>query len=226
MDSASLTRIRTAAATGVAVRHLASSDADSAAIIGCGVQALDQLRAVHVVRPLRRATAFDVRPGVALQFAERASEALSIPVRAVHALVEATREIPIIVTCTTARAAFLGTDHVSAGALVAAVGADHPEKHEIQPGLMAIAAIITDVTAQCAAFGDLRHAIAAGVVTSSAVRAELGEVVAGVRAGRVDAAERIVFDSTGTALQDVAAAALVFERARAAGAGMAFDFEG
>jgi ornithine cyclodeaminase/alanine dehydrogenase-like protein (mu-crystallin family) len=109
---------------------------------------------------------------------------------------------------------------VTPGAFVAAVGADNPHKHEIAVDLMAASAIIADVTDQCATLGDLHHAIDAGVLRRDDVRAELGQVVAGLRAGRHSPAEVVVFDSTGTALQDVAAAALAYERAVASGRGL------
>ncbi len=79
------------------------------------------------------------------------------------------------------------------------------------------------MTAQCAAFGDLHHAILAGVMASGDVHAELGEIVAGVKPGRTSEGEIIVFDSTGMALQDVAAAAAAFEAARRSGRGLDVD---
>ncbi len=88
---------------------------------------------------------------------------------------------------------------------------------------MASSTIVTDVTEQCAAFGDLHHALASGLVKREDVHAELGEVVAGRKPGRRSADEVIVFDSTGMALQDVSAASVVFARARAAGRGLAVD---
>lgn len=214
MDSAALTRLRTAAATAVAADHLARPDADTAAIVGCGAQALDQLTFVHRVRPLRRALAYDTRPEVAARFAARASAALRIPVIAAPSLDAACRESAIIITCTTAQRPFLGPDLVAPGAFVAAVGADHPEKQELEPALLGAAAVVTDVTAQCAEFGELHHALAAGVVRLHEVRAELGDVVAGTRRGRLDERERVVFDSTGTPIQDAAAAGLVYDQAR------------
>ena len=120
-------------------------------------------------------------------------------------------------TCTPARRWFLGRGHVAAGAFVAAVGADHPDKQEIEPELLAASAVVADVLEQCAAIGDLHHAIASGLMRRDQVRAELADVVSGRTAGRRSDDEIVVFDSTGTALQDAAAATLVFERARAAG---------
>jgi alanine dehydrogenase len=111
-------------------------------------------------------------------------------------------------------------EHVAEGAFVAAVGADHPEKQEIEPELLAASAVVVDVLEQCATIGDLHHAIASGLMRRGDVRAELAEVVSGQKAGRLLAEEIVVFDSTGTALQDVAAASLAFERALATGAGL------
>jgi alanine dehydrogenase len=131
----------------------------------------------------------------------------------------ATRDSDISVTCTTSRRAILHPGDVRAGSFVAAVGADNPEKQEIEPALLAASTVVVDVLEQCATIGDLHHALDAGVMTRADVHAELGEIVAGRRPGRAADDEIIVFDSTGTALQDVAAAALVYERAVAAGRG-------
>jgi alanine dehydrogenase len=82
------------------------------------------------------------------------------------------------------------------------------------------------VLEQCAEIGELQHALAAGLMTRERVHAELADVVAGRRPGRTRADEITVFDSSGTALQDVAAAAVVYEKARAAGRGLRVRFDG
>jgi len=122
----------------------------------------------------------------------------------------------VIVTCTTAQAPFLGAGMVRPGTFIAAIGADSPDKCEIEPALMAKAMVVADLAGQCAAMGDLRHAIAAGAMAADEVHAELAELVAGRKPGRISDDRVILFDSTGTALQDVAAAALIYERALAA----------
>src|SRR5262249_35476050 len=98
-------------------------------------------------------------------------------------------------------------------------GADNPEKHEISPALLATSRVVADVVDQAATIGDLHHALAAGVLTRSGVTS-LGEVVAGRAPARRSPFETIVFDSTGMALQDVAAAAVVYERAVASQCGL------
>ena len=110
--------------------------------------------------------------------------------------------------------------HVRPGTFVAAVGADSADKQELDPQLMAAAAVVADALEQCAAIGDLHHALEAGAMSLGDVRAELAELVAGAKTGRRSSDEITIFDSTGTALQDVAAAAIVYEKALARGAGL------
>ncbi len=109
------------------------------------------------------------------------------------------------------------------GAFVAAVGADNEHKQELEPALMAAATIVVDSLEQCAAIGDLHHALASGAVSIGQVHAELSEVVAGRKPGRRSAEEITIFDSSGVAIEDVAAAAAVYEKAVAAGRGVTVD---
>ena len=93
--------------------------------------------------------------------------------------------------------AFADEGRRAAGIFLAAVGADHPEKQELDPALMAACKVVADVAEQCAAIGDLHHAIAARTMQLSDVHAELGEIVAGRKPGRRSPEEMIIFDSTG-----------------------------
>ena len=214
LDSREITGLRTGAATAVAAKYLARDDASIATICGCGVQGRTQLAAVAAVRSLNRVYAIDRDAQEARRFAREMSNELGIDVIAASDLGAASRESDICVTCTPSRTAILGPDDVTAGAFVAGVGADNEDKQELAPALLTRAAVIVDILDQAAVAGDLHHAIAAGVMTRNDVRAELGEVVAGRKPGRMHNDEIIVFDSTGTALQDVAAAVAVYEKAR------------
>ena len=211
LDSAELTARRTAGATGVAVKHLIAEGPVVVTVVGCGRQAESQLEAVAAVRPLERVHVHDVRLEAAQELATRLCGKL--PIESVVDWRTRARESDVVITCTPSRAAFLGSNDVRRGALVAAVGADHPHKQEITPELLARAKVVCDVTEQCAAMGDLHHALAAGVMERSAVHAQLGEVVAGLKHGRTSHDEIIVFDSTGMALQDLVAAVLTYEKA-------------
>jgi ornithine cyclodeaminase/alanine dehydrogenase-like protein (mu-crystallin family) len=213
LDSGEITAVRTAAATAVAAKYLAAPDAERAAIVGCGVQARWQLRALAAVRPLRSVLATDSDTERAAGFAQDMGYELGIDVRAVPTIEDAAPPSTIVVTCTTSKRWLLGARHVAPGAFVAAVGADNPHKQELEPALMAASTVVVDVLEQCAEIGDLHHAIEAGAMTTNDVHAELGDVVAKRAPGRSRADEIIVFDSTGTALQDVAAAVLVYRKA-------------
>ena len=220
MDSMEITALRTGAATAVAAKHLARADARTATIVGCGAQGRVQLRALRAVRPVERTYAFDREPAVAARFARAMAAELGLDVQVADDLGAVTRRSDMIVTCTPSVAPILGPDHVSPGTFVAAVGADHPEKQEIAPTLMATSCVVVDLLEQAATMGDLHHALVAGVLSRQDVAAELGEVVAGVKPGRRSNQEIIVFDSTGIALQDVAAAAAAYEKALEAGVGL------
>jgi ornithine cyclodeaminase/alanine dehydrogenase-like protein (mu-crystallin family) len=219
LDSIEITILRTGAATAVAAKHLALDDAAVATICGCGNQGRVQLRSIARVRHIQRVFAFDSDVARAERFATEMADELLVEVTPVRDLAAATRQSQICVTCTPSKRAFLGIADVAPGAFVAAVGADSPEKQEIEPALLASATVVVDILDQAATIGDLHHAIAAGLLSRDGVHAELGDVVAKSRPGRTSAEEIIVFDSTGTALQDVAAAALVYEKAVSVGRG-------
>jgi ornithine cyclodeaminase/alanine dehydrogenase-like protein (mu-crystallin family) len=175
------------------------------------------------VRPLGSAFAFDLDADRAERYAEDMSRELGIGVSAVSDLGSATLHSDVIITCTPARRWFLGREHVSPGTFVAAVGADNPVKQEIEPELLAACTVVCDDVAQCATIGDLHHALDAGVMRREDVVAELAGIVAGRQRARRSEDEIIVFDSTGTALQDAASAILVYDRALASGAGLAIS---
>lgn len=218
MDSIEITAQRTAAASAVAARHLAREDATSVAIVGCGVQGGFQLEAINLVRPLRRACAVDLDPGRRDRFARDMTARLGIPVTPVS-LDEALAESDVVVTSTPSLRAFIRPGMIRPGTFIAAVGADNPEKQEIDPGLMASSTVVVDHLEQALSIGDLHHAVAAGAMEAGDVHGTLGEVIAGIRPGRRSRDEIIIFDSTGTALQDVAAAVLVYQRALRDGIG-------
>jgi ornithine cyclodeaminase/alanine dehydrogenase-like protein (mu-crystallin family) len=214
LDSIEVTLKRTAAATAVAARHLARADAKVVTICGCGGQARAQLEALTAVRPLERAYLYDLDPERAQNLARGLSPALDFEILAVARMDEALRESDVIITCTTAKRYFIEKEAVPEGAFLAAVGADSPEKQEIDPRLLRSSKLVVDVLSQCVEIGELHHA------PDADVHAELAEVVAGKKPGRTSPQEIIIFDSTGMALQDVAAAARVYERALETGTGL------
>jgi alanine dehydrogenase len=196
VDSPSITGLRTAATTGVVIRHLAPRDTRVATVVGCGVLGRFHLKALMACG-IARVHLFDAEPARAEALAQWARETLGLDCDAVDVMRRATLASQVIVTCTPSRDPFLGADDVRPGTLVAAVGADNENKSEIAPDLLARSRVVTDLTARCMKGGDLHHSPLA------AVCGELTDVVAG-RVARTTSEEIVIFDSTGLAVQDLA----------------------
>jgi alanine dehydrogenase len=225
MDSMEITTLRTGAATAVAAKYLARKDSRIATICGCGNQGGVQLRAVKLTCQLEKVFVWDINKETAEQFSVAMAAELGIAVTPVDDLPAALRQSDVCVTCTPAKKFFIHENDVPQGMFIAAVGADNEDKQELDPALLGPQnKVVADVRAQCAAIGDLHHALMAGTATVSGVYAELGEIVCGKKPGRTSAEEITIFDSTGMALQDVASAALVYEKAMRAGKGMTVGF--
>jgi alanine dehydrogenase len=223
MDSMEITALRTGAATAVAARYLARPDARVATIVGCGRQGRIQLAALARVRKLERVYAVDRDATISQQFAHQMSAELDVDVRPAAALAEVSRQSDLWVTCTPSQSPLLRREDVAPGAFVAAVGADNEHKQELDPGLLAAASVVVDSLEQCAVIGDLHHALRGGAMSLTDVHAELAEVVGGRKPGRRSPDDIVIFDSTGVAIEDVAAAAIVYEKAIAAARGITVD---
>jgi alanine dehydrogenase len=219
MDSIEITIQRTGAATILAAKHLARPDSRTVTICGCGNQGRISLVGLKDILPLERAYAFDANEDAARTFAEQMTAKLGFPVTVATTPSDAARSSDVIVTCTSSRQPYLSPEDVSPGAFIAAVGADSHDKQELDSRLLVSNKIVVDRLEQCATIGELHHGLRQGLVNRADVYAELGEIVAGRKPGRASREEIIIFDSTGTALQDVAAAAVVYEKAIGAGVG-------
>ena len=208
IDSIEVTLRRTAAASALTAKLLANPNSSTLLICGCGEQGRAHLEALRELLPFEHCYLWDRDHELAQALAVKAEGI------AVHDLRSAAQSANVIACCTTSRHPYLELEMVRPGTFIAAVGADNPDKTEISPALMATATIVTDVTSQCAEMGDLHHAIVAGSMTAANVHAELGQLLAGTKPGRSSPEEIIIFDSTGTGLQDVTAAAAIYERCR------------
>lgn len=215
---------RTGAATGVAAKYLARPDSKTATICGCGNQGRISLRALTRVLPIERAWAWDRDRVQAQRFANELAKDLGMDIDVLDDLQTAVRESDVVVTCTPSNQPFLKADFIAPGTFIAAVGADNPEKQELEPALLSRNKLVVDLLEQCVSIGELHHALDAALITREDVHGELGEVIAGVKPGRTSPDEIIIFDSTGMALQDVVTAAAVYEKALSEGAGTLINF--
>lgn len=223
LDNGYLTDVRTAAAGAVAARHLSRPDAAVATIFGAGMQARLQLEALALVRPIREARIWARDAQKATEAASELSRRLGFPVASVADPQAAMQGADIIVTTTPAERPILMADWLEPGQHVTAMGSDSEHKNEIDPAVFARATYVADRLSQTRRLGELAHAIRAGLATADQTFAELGEVIAGKRPGRVKADEITLADLTGTGVQDTAIANLAAARARTAGAGQTID---
>lgn len=224
LDNGYLTDMRTAAAGAVAAKHLSREDASVAAVFGAGVQAALQLEALTLVRPIREARIWARDGAKAEALAARLQEKLGITVRAETDGRKAATGADVVVTTTPSETPVLKAGWLAAGQHVTAMGSDSEHKNEIEPALIARAeTYVADSLKQTRRLGELHHAIEAGLVSADAGFAELGEVIAGLKAGRISPDAITVADLTGTGVQDTAIATLARDRAKAANAGTTFE---
>ena len=212
-DNGFLTDIRTGAAGAVAAECLARRDADIVGVIGSGVQARYQIACLREVCRFRRLLAWSIDgPGLE-RYWEEMRAAYGIEVEACASAEDVCRPADILITATPAHAPMVRAAWLKPGVHVTAVGSDTPGKQELDAACLARADIVVvDRLSQCAKFGELSHAIAAGLMREEDVRGQLGEVVAGKKLGRSRDDEITICDLTGVGFQDTAIAALAWAR--------------
>jgi alanine dehydrogenase len=220
MDGTSLTRLRTGAAAAVATRYLAREDATSLGLVGAGIQSYSQLEAVAEVRPIERVVVADRDPDAIAALRERYAEAYDVR----EGSIDEAAACDVVSTTTPVREPIVTS--VGEHTHVNAMGADAEGKHEIADSVLADAKLVIDDYDQCTHSGEINVPWSEGALDDGDIHAELAEVVAGEKAGREDADGVTVFDSTGLAIQDVAAAHVVYERAREADVGTDFALVG
>ena len=209
-----LTALRTAAAAAVSVAYLARKDAKVLGIIGAGHQAKFQLEAVAKQRKFEKILAWNRSPeklkGLAV-----ISENLGLPFQSVS-LPELGAQSDAIITITSSFVPILKSIDVKPGTHIACMGTDTKGKQEVETALLARATIFTDEPAQAVSIGECQHAIASGILKLEDI-SELGSVIIGDHMGRSSDHEITVYDGTGVALQDLAVAKVVLERASQGG---------
>ncbi|MBY0502314.1 MAG: ornithine cyclodeaminase family protein [Bryobacteraceae bacterium] len=224
MDSKAITVKRTGAATAVAAKYLARPESSVATICGCGTQGAIQLEALLRLFPLRKVHAHSRSAASMERFSQECSARFGVAVTPAPDLEAALADTDICVTCTPAKGAFVKQAWVRPGTFVAAVGADSPDKQELDPALLQGNKVVADILDQCLHVGEIHHGVSGGFLTAEGVHAELGQIIAGLRPGRTSPDEITIFDSTGTALQDLAAAMVVYRKVSAGGTYPTFDF--
>jgi ornithine cyclodeaminase len=222
-DGGALTAVRTGAASGAATDLLARPDARIGAVIGCGVQGRTQALAIDTVRPLEEIRLFDLDSDGVDALVDEMAPQLSARLVKAGSVDHAVAGADVVCTATPATEPVIRGEWLSAGAHLNGVGSFTPKMREIDSAAVARARIVVDSrSAALAEAGELIAAAGAGL-TDPADWVELGEIVNGARPGRETDDELTFFKSVGLAVQDMAAAALAFERAAELGLGDEID---
>ena len=220
MDGTLITAWRTGAAGAIAAKYMAPSGAEVMGVIGAGVQGRMQAYFTTLyLGTITRIKVFDVRREAAREAAKWLEEVLGVDAEPVEGPEAAARGVDILATCTPARSPVVRREWIEEGTHINAIGADAPGKQELDPGILDEARIVVDDYEQATHSGEVNVPLSTGRLDPRRIYAELGEVVAGLKPGRLDDREVTVFDSTGLAIQDVAAASVVYRAALEKGLG-------
>jgi ectoine utilization protein EutC len=212
LDNGFLTDLRTGAAGAVAAKHLANPHLSKVGLIGAGVEAGYQLRALIHVREVPQVDVWSRSPERAQRFAESMIDELSLDVRAVLDPELAVKGADLVITATPSRDPIVQAHWLQRGAHVTALGSDGPEKQELAIQVIAQAdTVIADSIAQCLVAGEIHHAVAGGAINEHDVAGELGDVILGRVEGRRSDLDLTVCDLTGVGVQDAAVAALAID---------------
>lgn len=219
MDATWLTAVRTGAAAAVASLALARKDARSIGFVGAGVQARTMALAHRVTHPSLTELVFaDSRPDAAAALAARFGGRVGSVAQAAAC--------DIVCTSTPGGAPVVMRDMVRPGAHINAMGADAEGKQELESALTAAARIIVDDPAQALHSGEVNVPLHHGTFGPDAIAGALGGVLAGRVPARTSDADITLFDSTGLAVQDLAVARLIVDKAKRAGVGVSLNLVG
>ena len=214
VEGASLTAIRTAAASALATDLLAKKEASHLLVIGCGEQARRHIHAMRAVRQLDSILVWGRNADRARNFAADVSRVEGIDVQVAEDLATAARGSDLICTTTSSKHPLLKGEWLSPGVHVNLVGSAIPTTAEADEACVTRSRFFVDYRpAAMAAAGELLNAIASGAVSEDHIRAEIGEVAASKMQGRLGGDDITIYKSLGVAAQDLAAARLLFEKA-------------
>ena len=225
LDGASMNPFKTGATGAVGVDVLARENAETVGIIGSGAQARGQLRATATVRDLAAVDVYSPTEASRAAFAEEMTDTLGVDVTAVGTSAAAVADADIVITATSASDPVFDGEQLAPGTHVTAMGQYNPNKRELDTTTIEQSTYIPDLRDRATQdAGSFIHALDAGVVDESHIHAELGDLIAGTAIGRTSDDEITVFDSGGTGIETVAAAGMLYERAREQGLGSTIEF--
>lgn len=214
MDGTYITTIRTACASVMATKALANPQTPVLGVLGAGVQAQAQIRALSQIRRFTEIKVYDIIEASGRRLQDTLQKEAGIAIKIVSSPFEAVDNSDLLVTVTTAKEPIIKAEWLKPGVHINAIGSHRPDLREIDGATLAGSRIVVDsreaIMAEC---GDILLAIKENAITSDSVQAEIGEVLAGKKPGRTSADQRTIYKAVGIAIQDVATANLVYRKA-------------
>ena len=223
LDNGYLTDVRTAAAGAVAAKYLAREKIVTVGVIGVGIQARYQLRALNLVRKFERVLVFGRNPSAVRQYSEEMTAEIGVTVEPSADPAALVQQSDVLLTTTPSKDTLVRQEWLHPGIHITAMGSDTPDKHELDPAVLVRAdRIVCDLRTQCVCLGEIHHALETGVLLDTAIQtvSELGEIVSGRRQGRRSEREITVCVLTGVGVQDTAIARLAYHKAKSLGLGL------
>jgi alanine dehydrogenase len=221
MDATEITAYRTGAAAAIASKYLARRNPHTMGVIGAGYQAYTQILAhAELFGPIS-ISAFDISEAAVDRLAQ------SLPHRSIRSCpIQEAVASDVVCTLTPSRSPIIKKEWVSPGTHINAVGADAPGKQELDPSILTEAIVVVDDLTQASHSGEINVPIQKGLYSADEVYGTLAEVIVGQKKGRTDSRAISVFDSTGIAVEDIAVAKLLFEKAQQQGGYPSIDLMG
>jgi ornithine cyclodeaminase/alanine dehydrogenase len=220
MDGSYITAIRTACASAMATKPLANAETPVMGILGAGVQARAHIQALTRVRRIERIKIYSPSGASAAAIKKDMEAATRIAIDVARSAEDAVRDSDLLVAGSTAKEPIVKSEWLKNGAHINAVGSHRPDDREIDGATVARSKVVVDsreaIMAEC---GDILLAIKEKAINENHLHGEIGEVLAGVKAGRSSPDEITLYKSVGIAIQDVATANLVYHKALQQGVG-------
>ena len=210
MDSVTISRLRTGAATAVAAKYLAPKTQIHLGVFGYGAQAEIQAKALSQVCHIGEIRISGRNPEKAKAFVQKLQSEFSIPVF-YDSIENTARRSNVLVTTTPSRHYYIQKEWITPGTFIAAIGADSPGKQELEPELVASSVVVADIKKQVCRVGESQHALQRHLMSDEDIYAELGEIIT-ARKSCPAHNRTVIYDSTGTALQDIGIGIEVYER--------------
>jgi alanine dehydrogenase len=221
MDATDITAYRTGATAAIASKYLARQDSYTLGIIGAGRQAYTQIKAHAQLFSLNLIKVYDHSREAAQKLIKFSPE---YPLK--ECSLEETAACDIVCTLTPARVPFVKKEWIAPGTHINAVGADAAGKEELEPAILKEAMVVVDDLRQASIAGEINVPITNGAFAIDEVYGTLGEIIVGKKQGRKDKDVITVFDSTGVAIEDLAVARLIYEKAKKSSSYMSMDIIG